>query len=143
MAVPQAAVFAINMGLGAMDNAADARALSSSADALEKNARIALVEGEFKEEDFRNEALRFSGTQTAALAANGVDVTGSQALDFMADQMFQAERQALNIRLGAELEADVLRTEAASVRQQAKRARRLGGLKGVLSFGAAAKSLFD
>lgn len=129
--------YAIQMGFRSMDAFATQSYQSGNARVMERNARTARVTGEMQEADFRRGAARAVGTQRAALAANGVDITSGSALDFAADQAFEVEREAYGINMQAEMQARSFEAQARQLRKQAEKAKRMGVLQAGVAIGAA------
>lgn len=102
---------------------AQAAAAERTAVATEKVARRTVEQGE-QESDRRRAAGRaLRSENTAALAANGIDVGSSHALDILDDTSLLVEEDAFAIRESARYEADGRYTQAQNARADAASAR--------------------
>lgn len=102
---------------------AQAEAAERTAVATEKVARQTVEQGD-QESDRRRAAGRaLRSENTAALAANGIDVGSSHALDILDDTSLLVEEDAFAIRESARYEADGRYTQAENARADAASAR--------------------
>jgi len=127
--------FTIGGGLlsayGQMQNARAAEASArASARVSEQNARaqeranLEILEAGREESDkARRQAALTQGTQRAAMAANGVDVTSADAIDLIDDSRWLAEADAFAIRENARRRAQGGAVTAANYRADADSAR--------------------
>jgi hypothetical protein len=127
--------FSVQMGLQALDSFSNAGFASAGAGTALLNADLAIDRGRFEEASVRRNMHRLAGTQVASLAANGVDVTQGSALDFIADQAFEMERQALGVRFAAEQQAASFQQQAADFQDQSDDLRDQGFLQTAFSIG--------
>ena len=108
-----------------MQNAkAQAEAATRTARAQEQAAREALEQGADESDRRRQAGAALMGENRAAMAANGVDVTGAQALDVLDDTRFLIEEDAFAIRENSRRQARNFSQSAANSRTQAENARR-------------------
>lgn len=89
----------------------------------DRQARDALERGKLEEQRKRQEVARIKGIQTAAMAANGVDVTFGSPLDTLVDTAVAGELDALTIRTNAAREAHDYEVDATGKRASAKLSR--------------------
>lgn len=89
----------------------------------EKRAQDAIERGTDAEQMKRREVARIQGEQTAAMAANGVDLSFGSPLDTLVDTKIAGELDALTIRTSAEREAYDYRVGASNDRAQAGMSR--------------------
>jgi len=85
----------------------------------DRRAKDALERGAVAEQRKRQEVSAIVGKQTAAMAANGVDLTFGSPLDTLIDTATMGEIDALTIRTNANREAYDYRVQAASGRANA------------------------
>lgn len=82
----------------------------------ERRAKDALERGALAEQRKRQEVARITGAQTAAMAANGVDLSFGSPLDTLIDTATMGELDALTIRTNANREAYDFRVDAVNKR---------------------------
>ncbi|MGJ5032265.1 virion core protein, T7 gp14 family [Bradyrhizobium sp. HKCCYLS2038] len=85
----------------------------------DRRARDALERGAVAEQRKRQEAASIVGKQTAAMAANGVDITFGSPLDTLVDTAVAGELDALTIRTNSAREAYDYRVQASNQRANA------------------------
>lgn len=90
-----------------------------NANRAERQSRQVLEAGMREEQKQRAQASALLGKQTAAMAANGVDVTFGSPLDLLVDTSKQGEADALTIRTNAYRNYDDVRAQATAYRNQA------------------------
>lgn len=131
---------------------AQASSAKSAANAAEYNAEVdrqratvALQQGNANEESQRRQAAIAMGRQTAATAQSGVDLTSGSALDLYQQSATNAELDALNIRYGAQLQAQGLQQQGTldtMTAQQQRNNARSATTAGYLNAGASALSSY-
>lgn len=89
----------------------------------DRRAQDAIERGQAEEQRKRQEVARLKGAQTAAMAANGVDVTFGSPLDTIVDTAVLGELDALTIRTNSYREAYDQKVDAASKRAGAQLSR--------------------
>lgn len=89
-------------------------------------ANQAIEQGQDESEQRRRAGAQTEGANIAALAANGVDVTGSQAIDILDDNKFLVEEDAFAIRENARRTAQGFSQQSANSTARAKSARSSG-----------------
>lgn len=87
-----------------------------NAELSERRAQDALERGQQEEQRKRQEVARIQGAQTAAMAANGLDITFGSPLDTLIDTATLGELDALTIRTNAYREAYDFRVDAVNQR---------------------------
>lgn len=87
-----------------------------NAELSERRAQDALERGAQEEQRKRQEVARIMGAQTAAMAANGLDITFGSPLDTLIDTATLGELDALTIRTNAYREAYDFRVDAVNQR---------------------------
>lgn len=92
----------------------------------DKQARDALERGKIEEQNKRKQVAQISGAQTAAMAANGVDIAFGSPLDTLVDTAIQGELDALTIRSNAYREEYDFKVKGANSRAQGRLARMEG-----------------
>lgn len=97
-----------------------------NAQIAERKAKDALERGALEEQRKRQEVAQLRGRQTAALAANGVDLSFGSPLDTIVDTAVLGEMDALTIRTNANRESYDFRVEAANQRAGASASRAQG-----------------
>lgn len=103
-----------------MQNAkAASSAANATAAAQEEASRQAIEQGEQESDRKRRAGAALASENTAAMAANGVDVTGSHALDILDDSRFLVEEDAFTIRENARRSAGNMAQQAANSRTEA------------------------
>lgn len=109
---------------------ASAKASKYNAQVQDMNARLAdrrakdaIERGAAEEQRKRQEVARIKGAQTAAMAANGVDLTFGSPLDTIVDTAVAGEIDALTIRTNAYREAYEHKVDATGKRAGAKLSR--------------------
>lgn len=90
-----------------------------NADIAENSAKDAINQGNAQAAQQRQRARQLSGTQTATMAANGVDLGGGTATDIFADTAGMGELDALTTVNNAQRQAYGLQSQAAGQRSQA------------------------
>ena len=84
----------------------------------DRAAKDALERGELEEQKQRQKTAQLLGTQTAAMAANGVDLTFGSPLDTLVDTATLGELDALTIRSNTYREERDIRQQGANYRAQ-------------------------
>lgn len=142
------------MGIAGAITSANAQSASakSAANAAEYNAEVdrqratvATQQGNANEEAQRRSAAIAMGRQTAATAQSGVDLSSGSALDLYQQSATNAELDALNIRYGAQLQAQGLQQQGAldTMTAQQQRANANSAMTaGYLNAGASALSSY-
>lgn len=97
----------------------NAQVSDMNATLADRRAKDALDRGAIAEQRKRQEVAGVVGKQTAAMAANGVDLTFGSPLDTLVDTATLGELDALTIRTNANREAYDDRVQASSQRSQA------------------------
>ncbi|OWV77216.1 hypothetical protein ATY76_04565 [Rhizobium sp. R339] len=87
-----------------------------NAELSERRAQDALERGAQEEQRKRQEVARIMGAQTAAMAANGLDISFGSPLDTLVDTATLGELDALTIRTNAYREAYDFRVDAVNQR---------------------------
>lgn len=77
-------------------------------------AQDAEARGAEAEQQHRQKVAAFKGSQRAALAANGLDLTSGSPLDLLSDTAMLGEQDALTIRANAQREAWSARAQGAN-----------------------------
>lgn len=118
----------IGAGLfGAIGQAQNARlqaeAARRSAEYAQEAARESLEAGEQESDLVRRRGAQLMGQNMVAMAANGMDVTGVQALDVLDDTRQGVEQDAFRIRTNAWREAKSLSQQSANYRAEEASAR--------------------
>jgi hypothetical protein len=153
MAVAIPFVLAAVAAVGALKSAqaqsqqADAAANAATYNALADNNRatVALQQGNANEEAQRRQAALALGSQTAAMAQSGTDLASGSALDLYKQSATNAELDALNVRYGAQLQAQGLQSQGTLDAMQATQNRSNASTAmsaGYLNAGAAALSAY-
>ncbi len=101
----------------------NARVQEQNAELSERRARDALERGKDEEQQKRQENSQILGRQTAAMAANGVDIGFGSALDVLLSTTTLGEMDALRIRKNSADEAFDFRVDAANGRANASLSR--------------------
>ncbi len=86
-------------------NRYNAQIQDMNANLADRQARDAIERGHLEEQRKRQEVARIKGAQTAAMAANGVDLTFGSPLDTLVDTAVAGEIDALTIRSNSYREA--------------------------------------
>lgn len=97
----------------------NAQVSDMNATLADRRAKDALDRGAIAEQRKRQEVAGFVGKQTAAMAANGVDLTFGSPLDTLVDSATMGELDALTIRTNANRESYDYRVQGANQRSQA------------------------
>lgn len=97
----------------------NAQVAEMNATLSDRAAKDALERGKLEEQKSRRQTAGLIGEQTAAMAANGVDVTFGSPLDLIVDTATQGEVDALTIRKNTYREERDLRQQASNYRGQA------------------------
>lgn len=82
-----------------------AQVARNNAITAEWQAQDALKRGEIAEEQQRRRTAMLKGSQTARLAANGIDISEGSALNILSDTDWMGEQDALTVRDNAAREA--------------------------------------
>jgi hypothetical protein len=77
----------------------------NNATTAEYQAQDAIKRGQLAETDQRRRTAMLKGTQTARLAANGLDISEGSALQILSDTDWMGEQDALTVRDNANREA--------------------------------------
>lgn len=112
-----------SLGLGAMSAYQQSQATKASMEyqsAVARNNAItseyqaedAIKRGQTAEEQQRRKTMMLKGTQTARLAANGIDISEGSALQILSDTDWMGEQDALTVRDNANREAWGYRVQA-------------------------------
>lgn len=101
-----------------------AQAAARTAQAQEEAARQALEQGEQESDRRRQAGAAMASSNMAAMAANGLDVSGAQALDILDDTRFLVEEDAFAIRENARRRGEGFSQAAANSMADAASARR-------------------
>lgn len=112
-----------SLGLGAMSAYQQSQATKASMEyqsAVARNNAItseyqaedAIKRGQVAEEQQRRKTMMLKGTQTARLAANGIDISEGSALQILSDTDWMGEQDALTVRENANREAWGYRVQA-------------------------------
>ena len=118
-------------GVGAIQQGqSQAKAARYNAQVADMNARMAdraakdaLERGALEEQKQRQKTAQLMGQQTAAMAANGVDIGFGSPLDLLVDTATLGELDALTIRTSAYREERDIRQQGANYRGQAAMSR--------------------
>lgn len=94
----------------------NAQIMDMNATLSERRANDALERGKLEEQKKRQDVAKLKGAQTAAMAANGVDLTFGSPLDTLVDTAVLGELDALTIRTNANREAYDYRVDAVNKR---------------------------
>ncbi|MGY4333194.1 hypothetical protein ACVWWG_007611 [Bradyrhizobium sp. LB7.2] len=97
----------------------NAQVSDMNATLADRRAKDALDRGAIAEQRKRQEVAGFVGKQTAAMAANGVDLSFGSPLDTLTDTAIMGELDALTIRTNANRESYDYRVQGVSQRSQA------------------------
>ncbi len=120
----------LSMGFSLFSSVMDARAQQQQADynaAIDRNnaiaanyqAQSAIEKGEVDEKQSRLQTKRLAGQQTAALAANGIQLGSGSAADVLADTAEQGELDAQTTAHNAQLAAWGYKNQADNYNAQA------------------------
>lgn len=104
-------------------NRYNAQIMEMNATLAERKAKDALERGAIEEQRKRQEVARIRGQQTAAFAANGVDLQFGSPLDTIVDTAVMGELDALTIRTNAHRESYDYRMDAVNKRSGAALSR--------------------
>jgi multidrug efflux pump subunit AcrA (membrane-fusion protein) len=86
----------------------------NNAISAEYQAQDAIKRGEVAEADQRRRTAMMKGSQTARLAANGLDISEGSALNILSDTDWMGEQDALTVRDNASREAWAYRQQGAN-----------------------------
>jgi len=100
--------------------------MDMNATLAERRANDAMERGKFEEQRKRQDVARIKGAQTAAMAANGVDLTFGSPLDTLVDTAVMGELDALTIRTNTAREAYDYRVDGVNKRATASLERMKG-----------------
>lgn len=100
-----------------------AQVASINAEASNKASIEALEAGERASDMKRRRGAAMMANQRASMAANGVDVSSGDAVDFLDDTNFMVEEDAFTIRENARGQGQNLRNQGANFRADAASAR--------------------
>lgn len=103
-----------------------ANVMDMNATLADRRAKDALERGAVAEQRKRQEVSAIVGKQTAAMAANGVDISFGSPLDTLTDTAVLGELDALTIRTNAHREAYDYRVQAVNQRAQGNLERMKG-----------------
>ncbi|CAA2140443.1 hypothetical protein [Hyphomicrobium sp. ghe19] len=101
----------------------NAQVQNMNAKIADRRAKDAIERGQQEEQKKRQEVARITGAQTAAMAANGVDVTFGSPLDLLVDTAALGEIDALTIRTNSYREAYEHKVDGANKRAGAQLSR--------------------
>lgn len=87
---------------------------NNNAQVSEWQAQDAIKRGETAEAQQRLRTKQFKGSQTARLAANGIDISEGSALNMLSDTDWMGEQDALNVRDNAAREAYAYRQQGSN-----------------------------
>lgn len=104
----------------------NAQVMDMNAVMSERRAKDAVERGAIEEQRKRQEVAKIKGAQTAAMAANGVDLTFGSPLDTLVDTAVMGELDALTIRTNTAREAYDYRVDAVNKRSGASLERMKG-----------------
>lgn len=104
----------------------NAQISNMNASIADKQARDALERGKLAEQEKRRDTQRLLGAQTAAYAANGVDLSFGSPLDTITGSAALGEIDALTIRSNANREAYDFEVKGSNLRAQANLQRAEG-----------------
>lgn len=124
-------------------SSANAQKKAGEAEQAAYNVNAAMVEqrGEQEESAARDKLRRLMGTQRAAYAKAGVDLSSGSPLSLLAFTKAEGEKEALNIRLEAQKEAAVGRWTGAQAAETAKQKANATLLTGLGQAGSTAFSV--
>ena len=86
----------------------------NNAISAEYQAQDAIKRGEVAEAEQRRKTMMLKGSQTARLAANGLDISEGSALQILSDTDWMGEQDALTVRDNASREAWALRQQGSN-----------------------------
>jgi hypothetical protein len=121
--VTAAAVGSLAFGaMGAYQQSASAKASAeyqaqvaqNNAISAEYQAQDAIKRGEVAEAEQRRKTMMLKGSQTARLAANGLDISEGSALQILSDTDWMGEQDALTVRDNASREAWAYRQQGSN-----------------------------
>jgi len=104
----------------AQANRYNAEVQKMNATIADRRAKDAIERGKLEEQRKRQEVARLQGAQTAAMAANGVDLSFGSPLDTLVDTAALGEIDALTIRTNAYREAYEHKVDAENKRAGAQ-----------------------
>lgn len=120
-------VGAIQQGQAANASAKyNAQVADMNAQMADRAAKDALERGQLEEQKQRQRTAQLMGQQTAAMAANGVDLSFGSPLDTLVDTAMLGEMDALTIRTNTYREERDIRQQGANYRGQAAMERASG-----------------
>lgn len=122
-----------------------ANAADYNAEVARQKASVAFQQGNANEEAQRRQAAMVMGKQAAATAQSGVDLSSGSALDLYKQSATNAELDALNIRYGAQLQAQGFQQQGTLDTLSAQQSRSNASsamTAGYLNAGAAALSSY-
>lgn len=117
----------------------DAQVADNNATLAEWQARDAITVGNLKEQSVRMQMAGVKGSQRAAMAANGIDLTQGTAVDVLTSTDYMGERDALTVRNDALRSAWGYRTQGVGYQDNARMSRT--GANSISPTAAAATSL--
>jgi hypothetical protein len=91
-----------------------AQVAHNNAITAEYQAQDAIKRGEAAEAEQRRKTMMLKGSQTARLAANGIDISEGSALNILSDTDWMGEQDALTVRDNASREAWAYRQQGAN-----------------------------
>jgi hypothetical protein len=107
----------------ASSNGYTAQVQEMNATLSDRRAKDAIERGTIEEQRKRQQVAQIRGQQTAAMAANGVDVSFGSPLDTIVDTAVLGELDALTIRTNASREAYDLKVDGVNKRASASMSR--------------------
>ena len=109
------AIGAIQQGnAAAASEQSQANAMRYQAETNRQRATLALQQGNQQEESKRRDNRRAMGNLRAGLVENGIGLESGTGADLVAESSLNSELDALNIRYGAQLNAQGLQQQAVS-----------------------------
>lgn len=140
LSVASGVIGAVSAISGANSNAASEKsnqyAAEYNAQVNRQRAAMALQQGNAQESQQRREARREAGYLRAGLVENGMDLSSGSGADLVYESSLNSEMDALNIRYGAQLNAQGANAQAAlddnsavAAKNRAKQAK-IGGYMG-------------
>lgn len=106
-----------------MNYQAQAKAAKRSAAVAQEAARETLEQGEQESDLQRRAAAKLMGQQKVGMAANGIDLNSTNAIDLLDETALLSEEDAFAIRTNAQRQAKSLSQQAANYRADAASAK--------------------
>jgi hypothetical protein len=122
---------------------AQADAQDFNAEVMRANAQTAQTKAAYEESQYRDKARRVLSMQRLGYAKAGVDIGSGSPLDFYLDQVKQAEKEALAIRYGGDVEATSWLNKASGSEWGADQTRSAGLLTAGSTILKGAGSMYD